>query len=60
MWKRAGQIATIVGLDWPAALALVPESVDRERVVHLLRNYEAGMVEGVAKQAQAKTPKEED
>lgn len=39
---------------------LIPDGADRERVSHLLRDYEAGMVEGVAKQAKATTPKEED
>lgn len=50
-WKRSGQTATVVGLDWPAALARVPADADRERVEALLRQWEAGMLEGVAEAA---------
>lgn len=46
IWKRAGQVATIVGLDWPAAIALIPAKADKEKVERLLTDYEAGLIAG--------------
>lgn len=60
MWKRAGQVGTIAGLEWPAALDLIPAAADRERVSHLLRDWEAGMLEGAAQLAKTRTPKEDE
>lgn len=51
VWKRSGQIAAIVGIDYPAALGLIPEGADRPKVIHLLKSYEAGLIEGSVNQA---------
>ncbi len=53
MAKRVGQVAVLTGLEWPAALALIPADCDRERVIALLRCFEEGMAEAGAKEAEA-------
>lgn len=42
----------IVGLDWPAARAMMPEGVDVERVMALLRLWEHGMIAGSAERSE--------
>lgn len=44
-------MAAIVGLDWPAAIALIPARADRDRVERLLKDYELGLVAGATKSA---------
>lgn len=51
VWKRSGQIASIVGIDYVAAMALVPDGADRTKVSQLLQSYEAGLIEGSVKLA---------
>lgn len=51
LWLRAGEAAVIVGLNWTGLLGLIPPACDRERVVALLAQYEAGLVEGAAESA---------
>jgi len=46
LWKRAGQMGVVAGLDWPAFLALIPPGCRRESVIALARPYEAGLIEG--------------
>lgn len=59
MWKRAGQSAQVVGLDWPAALALIPDGADREAVVAALKAYEIGMLEGTAERIEDENARRE-
>ncbi|KQV66640.1 hypothetical protein ASC70_12465 [Caulobacter sp. Root343] len=61
MWIRAGQIALITGLDWAAIMAVIPDTADREKVEHLVKAYERGLVSGSSKlaaKAASKAPKE--
>jgi hypothetical protein len=48
-FKRAGQAAVVVGLDWPAVNVLLPQDGDRERLLALLQAWEGGMLAGAAK-----------
>lgn len=50
-FKRAGQAAVVVGLDWPAVNVLLPQDGDRERLLALLQAWEGGMLAGSAKAA---------
>lgn len=53
LWLRAGQTATLVGLNWDAVTALIPAGLDRERVIYLLRCWEGGMIKGAMTSAKA-------
>lgn len=55
-FKRAGQAAVVVGLDWPAVDVLLPRDGDRDRLIALLRAWEGGMLAGVAKAADKRNP----
>ena len=37
----------VIGLDWGALMQLVPDDVDRQRFVALMREWEIGMLEGM-------------
>ena len=49
MIKRAGEIGAVVGLEWAALEAVMPNEVDRPRLLALLACWEGGMVTGFAK-----------
>ena len=53
LWERAGQSGTLVGLKWDAALALISDALDRDRIIHLLRCWEGGMITGAIASAKA-------
>lgn len=46
LWQRAGQSGTVVGLDWKAALDLIPPDADRPRIIALLKSWEGGLIAG--------------
>lgn len=61
MWVRAGQIGIIAGLDWAGIMSVIPATADREKVEHLIKAYERGLVSGsatLAARAAPKPPKE--
>jgi hypothetical protein len=51
LWKRAGQAGTPCGIDWGSAVVLIPSGFDRDRIVGLMRDYEAGLIEGAGETA---------
>lgn len=58
LWKRAGQMGVVSGLDWPAFKDLLPEGCNRERVLALARPFEAGLIEGGMEMVKSRPDKE--
>lgn len=58
LWKRAGQMGVVAGLDWTAFKDLLPEGCRRERVLALARPFEAGLIEGGMEMVKSRPSKE--